>query len=165
MGSVLGMQSVEKSLKAINGIKLVSVLTANALLLAMAVIWPVVGPSWQWNDTASLRAALAVFLPLAVLLLNSLVPASIKAVLVFWRVRHALPGHRAFSWHAVHDPRIDVDRLRRNVGAFPAEPRAQNTLWYRLFKLVEQDVLIDHVHGQFLRMRAAIPVLIADGRA
>lgn len=147
------MEAATKSLKARNRVILGGVLTADALLLALLATSPAMLQTEAWTSTASLRAMLAVFMPVVVLLLNCVVPASLKATLVFWRVRHVLPGHRAFSRHAHRDPRIDVDRLRRNVGAFPDEPRAQNTLWYRLFKKVEQEVLIDHVHGQFLLLR------------
>jgi hypothetical protein len=91
--------------------------------------------------------------PVVVLLLTSLLPADLKAVLVFWRIRNALPGHRAFSVYAPKDPRVDVDRLRAVVGAFPASPREQNALWYRLFKKVDGDPAVAQAHRHFLLFR------------
>jgi hypothetical protein len=46
---------------------------------------------------------------------NGLLSADMKARLVFLRWHHALPGNRAFSKHALHDPRIDQIRLVRVI--------------------------------------------------
>ena len=80
--------------------------------------------------------------------------AEIKAKLVFLRVRHALPGHRAFSELAERDPRIDLVRLKKLLGnKMPSGPDAENRAWYRFFKEVESDPAVLHIHREFLFTR------------
>lgn len=110
------------------------------------------------------RLTLSFVAPALALLLGSVLPAGLKDVLVFWRLKHPLPGSRAFSHFANHDPRIDVAQLEQNVDApFPTVPKDQNALWYRLFKRVEGDSAIDHCNRAFMLLRelAAISVIIA----
>lgn len=86
--------------------------------------------------------------------LNGLVSADMKARLVFLRWHHALPGHRAFSKHAVRDPRIDVATLEKlHAAALPVEPAEQNRAWYRIYKTVENDHGVRQVHRDFLLLR------------
>ena len=85
------------------------------------------------------RGAAATVAPVIVLLLTSLLTADVKAVVVFWRIRDMLPGHRAFSIYAHRDSRINLEELRRKVGEFPVLPRDQNAAWYGLYKAVVED--------------------------
>jgi hypothetical protein len=85
---------------------------------------------------------------------NGLVSANMKARLVFLRWTHALPGHRAFSTHALGDPRIDMEYLKKSLGnELPAGPEAENKVWYRLFKEVETAPEVQHIHREFLFAR------------
>ncbi len=85
---------------------------------------------------------------------NGLLSANMKARLVFLRWTHALPGHRAFSKHALADPRIDLDLLKRYLGnELPEGPEAENKVWYRIFKEVEAAPEVHHIHREFLFMR------------
>ena len=68
------------------------------------------------------------------LVLDSVLPRSAKEVFVNWRIRHAAPGHRAFTDYVRHDSRIDLSRLKASIGEFPTDPVDQNTLWYRLYR-------------------------------
>ncbi len=110
----------------------------------------------------AMRALVMVCAPVVVLLLNPLLPSSFKAVLIFWRLHDVLPGHRAFSKYALVDSRIDLAKLKKNVGAFPTDPKEQNSKWYGLFKKVESDPSIQQVHRQFLLLRdlAALSLLL-----
>jgi hypothetical protein len=86
--------------------------------------------------------------------LTGLLSSEAKARLVFLRWHHALPGHRAFSVHAVRDPRIDVAALEKIHGAaFPEDPVEQNRAWYRIYKTIENDPAVRHVHRDFLLLR------------
>lgn len=146
------MATQEKSLKARNAPQLAAVLLVDVLaVLALSSI----DTSFKddWATFLGIRAAVAAVIPVVVLLLNELLPASWKARLVFWRWKDALPGHRAFEPRTLRDPRIDEDRLRDKVGAFPVGAAEQNRLWYRLFKKVESEGSITHVHRQFLLLR------------
>lgn len=111
---------------------------------------------------AATRVALTALLPIPVLLLSSLIPSDIKAVLVFWRWRLPLPGARAFSVHAPSDPRIDIGRLRKHVGEFPIEEREQNSKWYGLFRQVENDLSVVDSHKNYLLFRdiASLSILL-----
>jgi hypothetical protein len=105
---------------------------------------------------------IASAVPAIALLLSYLVPAQLKANLVFWRKKNALPGCRAFSELAYKDQRIDISALRRKVGDFPSDPQDQNTLWYRLFKKHESQILVQEAHQRFLFFRdiASISLLL-----
>lgn len=86
--------------------------------------------------------------------LTGLLSSEAKARLVFLRWHHALPGHRAFSVHAVRDPRIDIAALEKIHGtAFPVEPVEQNRAWYRIYKTMENDPAVRQVHRDFLLLR------------
>ena len=77
-----------------------------------------------------------------------------KDRLVLLRWRCALPGHRAFSEHALADPRIAVDALMRVHGSeFPTDPTAQNRLWYRMYLTVQDRPAVNQVHKSFLLLR------------
>jgi hypothetical protein len=77
-----------------------------------------------------------------------------KNRLVFLRWKFALPGHRAFSHYAIADPRIDPSNLPRLCGgAVPIESTAQNSVWYRIYKTVENDPAVRQVHRDFLLLR------------
>lgn len=105
---------------------------------------------------------LAAVGPIAATFLNDLLPPGLKASIVFCRLKDALPGHRAFSEHAKNDARIDVAHLRKRIGEFPEESRAQNTAWYRLLQTHKADASVVDAHGRFLLFRdcAALTLLI-----
>lgn len=91
--------------------------------------------------------------PLVAVFLNDLLPSNAKASIVFWRIKDALPGHRAFSEHAEADPRIDIAALKKKVGDFPGNPRDQNSCWYKLFQKHQSNVIISDSHRRFLLFR------------
>jgi hypothetical protein len=85
---------------------------------------------------------------------NGLLSADMKARLVFLRWHHALPGNRAFSKYAQQDPRIDQVRLAQVTDKNSLHtPEAENAAWYRLYKEVQNDPSVQHVHREFLLLR------------
>lgn len=110
----------------------------------------------------AIRASLTALLPVPALILSSLISADHKAILVFWRLKHPLPGARAFSIHAPFDPRIDLVALRKNIGEFPTTERDQNAKWYGLYKLVDSDPSVVDSHKNYLLFRdiAAMSLLL-----
>jgi len=100
--------------------------------------------------------------PLVAVFLNDLLPANIKASIVFWRFKDALPGHRAFSKYAEADPRIDVGALKKKIRVIPQSPRDQNTCWYQLFQKHQSNVIVNDAHKRFLLFRdsASLALLI-----
>jgi hypothetical protein len=131
---------------------LVAALVLDVLLLALAT-FPQAMTRLTPEAALSWRGALAALLPLPALVLTAIPSGRWKYVLVFWRWRDPLPACRAFSVHALADPRIDLDQLRRHVGTFPAEPRAQNTRWYALYKDVESEPSVAESQRSFLLFR------------
>ena len=99
--------------------------------------------------------------PIILSIACGLLPASWKAVLVFWRVRNPLPGCRAFSHFVKSDPRINASQLESSLGGFPENPTEQNSRWYQLYKAVQDEITVHKAHKEFLLNRdlAGIAVL------
>jgi len=156
------MAAHKKSLKSLNLGWLWGVVAIDAIALVLLAFPGLLTPTTM-KDVAWLRALGAAVAPVVVLLLTSLLSSDAKAVLVFWRLSETLPGHRAFSVYALKDARINMDSLRNNVGAFPENPREQNTMWYKLYKKVESEVTVAQAHRHYLLFRdlAAISLLLA----
>ena len=85
--------------------------------------------------------------------LNAQLSSQAKARLVCWRWNNPLPGAEAFSRYALGDSRVDMATLGKAHGPLPTSAREQNTLWYRLFKSVENDDAVTHAHREFLFTR------------
>ena len=98
---------------------------------------------------------------------NGLLSSENKACLVFWRWSNPLPGSRAFSTYVRRDSRIDTAALRRIIDRWPTAPHDQNTLWYRLYRSVENEPAVLDAHRHFLLTRdctaIAFLMLIAAG--
>ena len=144
-----------KSLKQANEPRLWLVVAVNAFFLYAALKAETIRMDGVLGLFAQAQEALPVALGgIAVAVLNSLAGPGLKASLVFWRVRHVLPGHRAFSLHAWSDPRVDPDRLENTLGlAVPVDPRAQNATWYRLYKNHSKDVCVNDANRLYLFLR------------
>lgn len=152
-----------KSLKEQNNWKLWLVVVANA-----AIFYAIQQANELRLDglPALLKQAPSLlpigFAGLVATVLNTLPSAEMKASLVYWRGREALPGHRAFSRYAARDTRIDLERLRKVFkGTFPQEPAEQNAAWYKLYKPVRNDVMVLDANKVFLLLRdyASLSVL------
>jgi hypothetical protein len=141
--------------------------TRNTPLFVLFVLWCLalylscqLGPlgfSSHFRDiVAELRAKdgiFVVFSPLLAIVLGGFLSSGNKARLIFWRSRHVLPGHRAFSQLAPTDPRIDMRELRRLVQPWPASPKEQNSCWYSLYKRHAERPTVVHAHAAFLLAR------------
>lgn len=144
-----------KSLKEQNRWQIWTIVAANSLFLygvMQANAIKADGLRAAFTDAQNL-VPVGVALVIATVL-NGLVSADMKARLVFLRWHHALPGHRAFSKYAVHDPRIDIAALEKlHGGPLPVDPVEQNRAWYRFYKTVENDHAVRQVHRDFLLLR------------
>lgn len=111
---------------------------------------------------ALLRASAALVLPVIILLLTSLLSHHAKAVLVYWQWYDPLPGAEAFTKHGPADVRIDMAALAKNVGTLPIDPAEQNTKWYKLYRLVGDDVAVVDAHKNYLLFRdmAALSIFL-----
>ena len=139
----------------------------NVPILVLFIVWCLAvyvtfqaSPTGFWDKIhvtfGELRADDAipiVMSPVLVLVLNGFLSAAMKARLVFWRWKHALPGHRAFSRLASRDPRIDMAVLEDKLNNIPRDPEGQNTLWYSLYRKQESKMIVREAHRQFLLAR------------
>lgn len=123
------------------------------IALLLIVVFPEAVTGASMSRLVAGRMALMAVLPVMVLILSSLVPPATKATLVYFRLNYTLPGHRAFTKHAPDDSRIDMDLLKKNVGALPTDPREQNSTWYKLYKKVEADGAVVDAHKSYLLFR------------
>lgn len=94
-----------------------------------------------------------VIFPFLIIILNGILPSNAKAVLVYFRLKHVLPGHRAFTKLVYKDPRIDTDRLFTLIGYKPVLPSDQNKTWYSIYKKFESVTFISESHRVFLLTR------------
>ncbi|GJD58919.1 hypothetical protein [Methylobacterium dankookense] len=143
------------SLNERNNLTLWLAVAANALLLYGCVRWEAVRLSDAEGVLREWRALFSIgFGGLMATVLNQLLGVDLKGKLVYWRRRHALPGHRAFSEHAQADARVDLAKLRRKYrGDFPEDPVAQNAEWYCLYKGMRDDVVVKDANRVFLLLR------------
>lgn len=143
-----------KSLKDQNASSLITILVVNIAIFAVALKtdqllaadYQEMLKHWQALIPAGLGAVL-------IGVINGLLDIQTKTRLVFWRWHDPLPGSRAFSKYVHLDPRIDVAALKSKLGPFPTKPSEQNACWYKLYKSVENDPRVLHVHRLFLLTR------------
>ena len=115
----------------------------------------------ELEGLVSPKALLGLVLPFATLLLDGIVQADTKAVLVYWRRKNPLPGCRAFTKHGPADTRVDMAALERAYGPLPVALDQQNQLWYRLFKTVEHQLSVSQAHRSSLLTRDLASLSVA----
>ncbi len=105
------------------------------------------------------HAGFAGLAGVAMLVLQELIPRSLKEVLVFWRLRDRPPGCRAFTGIAPKDARVDPTDLAILLPSGPMTPTEQNALWYKWLKATEGDPAIADNHRRFLILRDSAVLL------
>ena len=151
----------------------------NLPVVIIFVIWCVslyatffIGSDSFWTDLQSKYTTLnrknglvVAMMPILVLVLSGLISAELKAILVFWRVKNALPGHRVFTKLAQRDARIDMNDLRKKLGDIPRAAKEQNTCWFKLYKKHESAPTVENPHRSFLLARdlASIALIFSIG--
>lgn len=150
-----------KTLKGRNLAWLVATLVLDVLVL-LVLAFDTAIQDMTPTAIAAVRTSLTILLPIPALILSSLISADHKAILVFWRFKHPLPGSRALSVYALADHRIDLAKLKKHVGEFPVDPREQNAKWYGLYRQVDSDPSVVDSHKNYLLFRdiAAMSLLL-----
>lgn len=105
------------------------------------------------SEVLSAQGAMAAGAFVLSIVLNGLLPGDTKAVLVFWRVRHALPGHRAFTLLGPRDPRVDMAILEARIGPLPTVAADQNLAWYKLYRGHRDEQPVAEAHRRYLLTR------------
>lgn len=104
-------------------------------------------------SVTSKESLLVALGPIIILVVSGILSPQIKATLVYWRISHALPGHRAFSVYCKKDTRINLTALEKKIGSFPVDPDEQNRQWYRLYKENSEKTIVVNSHRSFLLSR------------
>ena len=105
------------------------------------------------------------FLPLSVvvliIVLEGLFKNSVKEFLVFWRIKHRLPGHRAFTKIGPSDSRIDMERVKKLFpDGLPNDPEKQNKEWFRLYRKYQNELQVFYSHKAFLLTRDLVALTV-----
>ena len=88
------------------------------------------------------------------LVMEGIISSDLKYKFIFWRLKHPLPGSRAFSLIARKDHRIDMEKVARLFhSGIPKDPREQNTTWYTFYKKHSGKVIVFQAHKAFLLTR------------
>jgi hypothetical protein len=141
--------------------------TRNTPKITIFLIWSIAvfmviynGPDNFWENIRlciiNLKTKDSLFFfgtPIILTIVNGLISPSVKAILVFWHIRNALPGCRVFSSLIQSDPRIDVLALQSKLGSLPILPREQNTKWFQLYEEVKDTLIVKESHKAFLLSR------------
>lgn len=145
-------KGASRSLKSANFTWLCTLVMFDLAVLC-AVVIPGVIEAATASKIALVRGICSVLLPIVPLMLVNTVPQIAKARLVFWRWNHPNPGSRAFTVYAHRDDRINIEKLHKNVGAFPEDAKEQNALWYALYQKVQNEIGVLDAHKAFLLYR------------
>lgn len=96
---------------------------------------------------------LIILSPILSLVLTGILSSSLKAKIIFWKTKNALPGHRVFTKLMYNDHRIDIDKLKSKTSNLPNDPEKQNILWYSIYKKYSEKVTVKQSHKNFLLSR------------
>ncbi len=110
------------------------------------------------DELLSLLKSPSGFFPLLafpiIIILDGVIHSDYKAMLIFLRVKYALPGHRAFSDIAKYDSRINYEKLiSLYPKGLPVEPQDQNNEWYELYRQFSNRPVVYDSHKSFLLTR------------
>jgi hypothetical protein len=156
------MASAQKSLKAQNLPMLVAALLANGVLVA--VLAGSIDSDWL-SPANFKRATSSLIVPVLVLLLVNVIPASWRDRLGHLRWNNPLPGNRAFTEYGPADDRIDMVALEKLRGPLPTAAGEQNALWYKLYKEVGSEVSVIESQKRYLLFRDLAAMSLALGIA
>lgn len=157
------MSKQEKSLKDENKASFYGVIVANLAVFYFVLQQDPVPKEnfifrlFDISSVVPLSAGVAL-----TIVINALVPSSIKASIIFFKGKNALPGCRAFSYYAPRDSRIDISSLKEKYGALPSDPSEQNSLWYTIYRKWQEDQALRQTHKTFLFLRdyAIVSIII-----
>jgi len=144
----------QKTLKEQNSKLIWTFFAFNAILLYVLAFSPIIDISdLDWKEFISIRGIWLLIIPLVLFILNGLLSSNQKASICFWRLKHPLPGCRAFSVYMNKDDRIDKKHLNSSHNALPELPQEQNAIWYKMYKAHQEESLVKKSHKDFLLAR------------
>jgi hypothetical protein len=127
---------------------------------AFALAWFALGAPMSWASVVEidlpkwLTGVLPGLVVLALGWIDRLGSPLIKEVLIFWRLKERLPGHRAWERSTFRsDTRINRKALKESLGKFPSAPAQQNATWYGLYTKHGEAPAVEAVHLDYLTFR------------
>ena len=132
----------------------------------MALLTYVLIPDWRWGAAEPkmiIGGLTTVLSPPMLYMMTSILSPDLKASLVYWRTKRALPGYSAFSRHLHSDSRIDPDVVAARRNPLPSDPDAQQRLWYKIYRDHRNDEAVVDANRRYLTFRdlAAVSLLVA----
>lgn len=147
---------MEKDLKSQNFVPLTAIY-AGAFVLLASVHWGA-EKAFELSNQLLQNGLVGMVITAFGGVLSNFLPNAAKHSLVYFRFRHALPGHRC-KLVCKKDPRISFERLEQlwpELFAKEMEPRSQNSFWYsEIYWPVRNSPEVLQAHRSFLLYRDA----------
>ena len=105
------------------------------------------------QDTLVPGAFSLATIALARLVLLGLIPSRLRDRLIHWRLRHPLPGARAFTKFGPADPRVDMSKLQSIYSPLPTDAGEQAALFYKLYGANAEHIGVLDAHKSYLATR------------
>lgn len=111
------------------------------------------GLAAQLETAAAPGTAALGLIVLASLLLLGLINPNWRDRLIHWRWHDPLPGCRAFTSIAPSSSHVTMAALEGQYGPLPVAGKAQNQLFYQIYREFRDDVGVLDAHGRYLAAR------------
>jgi hypothetical protein len=116
----------------------------------------------QWPSISVLeeKSSGLVIMGISAMLVQDLIPKPIKEFLIFLRLKHRLPGHRAFTELYVGDPKVTRERIPDIKFLIKQPPEIQQREFYRLYREVADVRSVSHYSQRYIAWRDLSTLLI-----
>lgn len=88
---------------------------------------------------------------IALIIMNS-VPSKFKEIIIFWKLKNALPGFRWQSKLVCKDSKLNIEILNKKYGK-NLSPQKQQDIWYVVYQRCKNDEAILESHKDYLFAR------------
>lgn len=141
----------QKTLKEQNAKLIWTFFSFNVLLFYILAIAPIINfKEFDWQEFVAGRGIWLIIIPLILFILNGLISSNQKAVITFWRFKNPLPACRAFSHYAQKDDRVNFKILKEKYNPLPETAKVQNSLWYKIYRIFQENPVVKKSHKDFL---------------
>ena len=146
-----------KDLKTQNAVPLTAIYIVTLFLLALAQ-WGV-DEAFAFSELLVKQAYITAVITVFGAVLSNLLPNTAKHILVFYRFRNVLPGHRCKEICG-KDPRLSMENLKYkwpDLFSRDMEESAQNAYWYKeIYSPARNAPEVLQAHRNFLLYRDAV---------
>ena len=141
---------------------------ALQFLVPSAILYTLFGAyllngGWPTLSVIEEKSASFAFMGIAAMLVQDLIPKSIKECLVFWRFHERMPGYRAFSSKSLSNPQIDAKHIPNIADLSNASADIQQREFYKLYKSVADVRAVAHFSQRYIAWRDLSALLVILG--